>query len=56
MHYTAFCAHRIIENNGITLVLAFVESDGNSVLVDERRFKKNEYIRVRVIKKDIKPL
>ena len=37
MHYTAFCARRIFENNGITLVFAFVDIDGNCVLVDKSK-------------------
>ena len=36
MHYTAFCANRIIENYGITLVFAFVDIDGNCVLVEKK--------------------
>lgn len=35
MHFVAFCAHRIIENNGITLVFAFVDIDGNHDLVEK---------------------
>lgn len=38
MQYTAFCSHRIFENNGITLVFAFVDIDGNCVLVEKTKW------------------
>lgn len=37
MHYTAFCAHRIFENNGISLLFGFVDFDGNHDLVEKSK-------------------
>ena len=38
MHFVAFCDHRIIENNGITLVYRIVEFDGNHDLVEKTKW------------------